>query len=231
MTVNEQWRDNRDEMLAGEFLLFGLLGKLLYNQPAQDEIQALVDEAIFTDAPFAGEQPDIVAGLELLQQWAEAWQGNPDSVMRDLRVDWTRLFAGGGLAPVAPWESVYYSEERSLFSESTLDVRAWYRRFGLEPVNLYHEPDDHIALELLFVAHLARLGLAALEDSDEEALEGAVQGQRDFVRQHLLVWAPTWSEQMVLLAHTDYYRGLALLVRGALAELGQRLDVEKARTL
>lgn len=231
MTMNEQWRDNRDEMLAGEFLLFGLLGKLLYNQPAQDEIQALVDDEIFADAPFAGEHPDVVAGLELLRRWAGGWPGDAGSIMSDLLTDWTRLFAGGGLAPIAPWESVYYTEERVLFSESTLDVRAWYRRFGLEPANLYHEPDDHIGLELLFLAHLAHLGLAALEEGDEEALERAVQGQRDFCRQHLLVWAPTWCDQMVGLAFTDYYRGLALVVRGALVELARLLDVEKARAL
>lgn len=231
MTMDEQWRDNRDEMLAGEFLLFGLLGKLLYSQPAQDEIQALVDDEIFADTPFAGENSDVVAGLALLQQWAASYAEDASAALGDLRVDWTRLFAGGGLAPIAPWESVYYTEERTLFSESTLDVRAWYRRFGLEPANLHHEPDDHIGLELLFIAHLARLGLAALEEGDKEALERAIQGQRDFCRQHLLVWAPTWSEQMVMLAHTDFYRGLALVVRGALAELARLLDVEKVRAL
>jgi TorA maturation chaperone TorD len=231
MTLNEQWRENRDEMLAGEFLLFGMLGKLLYNQPAQDEIAVLIEDEIFTDAPFASENPDVVAGLAMLQQWAASYAEDAGAVFSDLQVDWTRLFAGGGLVPIAPWESVYYTEERVLFSESTLDVRAWYRRFGLELANLHHEPDDHIGLEMLFIAHLARLGLAALEEGDEEALERAVQGQRDFCRQHLLVWAPTWSEQMVILAQTDFYRGLALIVRGALTELARLLDVEKARSL
>lgn len=231
MTGTEQWRENRDEMLAGEFLLFGLLGKLLYNQPAQEEIQALVEDELFSDAPFASDHPDVLDGLALLQKWAAAYGEDGSAGLSDLQTDWTRLFAGGGLAPIAPWESVYYSEERLLFGESTLDVRAWYRRFGLELANLHHEPDDHIGLELLFIAHLAHLGLAALEEGDEAALARAIGAQRDFCRQHLLVWAPTWSEQMVTLAHTDFYRGLALVVRGALAELAGRLDVEKARPL
>jgi hypothetical protein len=36
---------------------------------------------------------------------------------------------------------------------------------------------------------------------------------------------------MVILAQTDFYRGLALIVRGALTELARLLDVEKARSL
>jgi TorA maturation chaperone TorD len=226
--MNDQWRGNRDERLAGELLLFGLLGKLLYNQPAQDELRALIEDEVFAEAPFANEQPDVAAGLALLQQWAESCPDDLGPIMGDLQADWTRLFAGGGLAPIAPWESVYYTEERVLFGESTLDVRAWYRRFGLELANLHHEPDDHIGLELLFIAHLAHMALAALEEGDEGALARALQGQRDFARQHLFVWAPTWCEQMVRLAHTDYYRGLALVVRGALAGLARLLDVEKA---
>src|SRR5690606_3101329 len=123
MTLNEQWRENRDEMLAGEFLLLGMLGKLLYNQPAQDELAILIADDVFTDAPIARENPHVFAGLAMLQQWAASYAEDARAVFSDLQVDWTRLCAGGGLAPIAPWESVYYTEERVLFSESTLDVR------------------------------------------------------------------------------------------------------------
>ena len=50
---------------------------------------------------------------------------------------------------LTPPESVYFSEERLVFQEETLQVREWYRRFDLQSVKL-HEPDDHVGLELTF---------------------------------------------------------------------------------
>ena len=49
-----------------------------------------------------------------------------------------------------------------IFQEQTLHVRQWYSRFGLQVVKLHKEPDDHIGLELEFVAHLANLALQAI---------------------------------------------------------------------
>jgi TorA maturation chaperone TorD len=106
-----------------------------------------------------------------------------------------------------------------------MDVRRWYRRFGLEAVNLKKEPDDHIGLELAFVAHLAGRALQTLEAGDREAFQEAIQAQRDFARRHLLVWTPLWCAQMVEYAKTPFYRGLALMLRGALDELAQFLDI------
>lgn len=71
---------------------------------------------------------------------------------------------GKVLAP--PWGSVYMSEERLVFQKETLEVRNWYREFGLAAENLYREPDDHIALELGFLAHLAKLEYEALKAKD-----------------------------------------------------------------
>jgi len=213
--------------LTGEVLLFGLLGKILYEIPAKDWLQPLVDDEVFTEAPFAETQPDVVTGLALLEKWGQVYQQDNDSdaVFKALQVDYTNLFTGMRKLPVAPWESVYFSEERLVFQEQTMDVRAWYRQYGLEVVNLKSEPDDHIGLELSFVAHLARLGLIALETGSAAEFQEMLAAQRAFLAKHLFLWAPLWCEQILEYARTDFYRGIALVIRGALAELSYLLEM------
>lgn len=223
--MNQPWRDDREQTFLGILLLFGLIGKLLHEEPEQDELQELVDDDVFAGAPFAAQHPDVRAGLSALQRWSDDWRADADKTMTDLRVDWTRLFAGAGLAPISPWESIFRSEEGALFDANTLVVRAWYRQFGLELSNLHREPDDHIGLELLFIAQLARQGLSALKNEDDKGYNRTLQGMCDFSREHLLAWAPAWSERAAELSNTDFYRGLALVVRGALTELSGVLDV------
>lgn len=227
MTTEKQTNAAWQIQLAGEVLLFSLLGKILYEIPARNGIQALVDNEVFTEAPFAEAHPDVLKGLALLEKWSGLFQqnGRSDDLFKEVQVDYTNLFTGMRKLPIAPWESVYFSDERLVFQTQTMDVRAWYRRYGLEVEKLHQEPDDHIGLELMFLAHLAQLGLTALESGNVLNFEQMLAAQRGFLTKHLLSWAPLWCEQMLEYARTDFYRGLALVIRGALLELSRILEV------
>jgi TorA maturation chaperone TorD len=146
-------------------------------------------------------------------------------MFEDVQADYTRLFIGPGQVLTPPWESVYFSEERLTFQKETLDVRNWYKRFGLQAAKIYNEPDDHIGLELEFIAHLARLGLDALEKNDAAAFDKSLDAQRGFLVEHLLRWAPDWCEQVQSRANTGFYRGISLVTRGSLEESAKILDL------
>lgn len=211
--------------LAGEALVFDLLGKLLYEYPERKWLQFLADESVFDEIPFGADQPDTVTGLQLLQQWTRTYRGGLlNGAVDDLRADYTGLFLGPGKVLTPPWESVQFTDERLLFQEQTLQVRRWYQRFGLEVVKFRNEPDDHVGLELAFLAHLARQGLAALAQGHPAQLAETWQAQREFLHAHPLRWVPGWCEQVVAQARTDFYRGAALLVRGAVVELASTLE-------
>ena len=215
-----EWR----EILTGEMLTFGLLGKAFYTYPERPWLQSLVDEDVFAEVPFAAEQPDVTAALLLLQTWSQANKaGISNETFDNLRADCTRLFIGPGKVLTPPWESVQFSEERLTFQEQTLQVRGWYQRFGLVAEKLYAEPDDHIGLELEFIAHLARLGLAALEENDQSKFNQLLDGQRGFMSEHLKRWGPAWCSQVENHAQTDFYRGIAQLTRGVLQEAAKIL--------
>ncbi|MCX6064691.1 MAG: hypothetical protein NT121_02910, partial [Chloroflexi bacterium] len=55
-------------VLMGEVLLFGLLGKALYQNLDKDWLETLIQEEIFAEAPFGAEQAEIKSGLEFLQR-------------------------------------------------------------------------------------------------------------------------------------------------------------------
>lgn len=215
------------EILTGEMLLFGLVGQAIYQYADRQWLESLAAQDIFSEAPFAGENPDVIAGLEQLQAWSAANRnGMTDETFDDLRAEFTRLFAGGpGPVQAPPWESVFFSRDRLVFQQETLEVRGWYGKFGLELVNKYQEPDDHIGIEMGFIAHLAQLALAAEEAGDAARREELLQAQSGFLSDHLLRWGPVWAGLVLKYARTPFYRGLAYLTRGALTEIAVCLAI------
>lgn len=228
MGMNELDPDNVNwaEVLTGEVLLFGLLGKILYTYPEESWLEPLFEDDIFEEAPFAGGHPDVIAGLALLTRLEEEYNRNTNGIIKNLKLDYTRLFDHTDRIPVVPWESVYLSTDNLLFQEETLDVRSWYLNYGLEITRKYKEPDDHIGLELAFLAHLASLSLNAFEEGDKSKFEEMLFAQRRFLSAHPLMWMPTWCDLVEEHAHTDFYRGVALILRGALMEIAEILELE-----
>ena len=110
--------------------------------------------------------------------------------------EYTRLFIGPVSLVAPPWESVYGQQDALLFQESTLEVRNTYRRFGLIPEGYPHVADDSLALELHFMTLLAQRSLDAFYAGEDADLSESLTGASDFLRKHLLVWVPKFTERM-----------------------------------
>lgn len=209
--------------LLAEQVVLGLFGKLLFDDPDKEWLEMVAKEGVFEEIPFADGQEDVQQGMALLQAWNEENKnGLSVEAFEALRDDYTPLFIGPGKVKAPPWESIYFTKERSIFREETLAVREWYRRYGLESVKLYHEPDDHIGLELAFLSHLAGLAFQALEEGDSQFGE-LLQAQKTFLSEHTLKWVAGWSGLVLEHARTDFFKGVALVVRGVMKELQGKL--------
>ncbi len=225
-THNIDWK----EILMGEILLMGVLSKTTQSNPEKEWLQSLINEDIFSESPLESKHPDLEAGLHILQAWAQKnVNGISDENLTDLKADYVRLFLGLPKPIAPPWESVYFNEDRMIFQQQTLQVREWYRRYGLEAEKLYKEPDDHVGLELSFLAYLATKGIKALDEQDNPRFEEVLNAQRDFLAKHLGAWGLTWCGLVEKNARTDFYKGLAYLTRGALSELSEVLGVKLAK--
>jgi TorA maturation chaperone TorD len=216
--------------LTGEVLLLSLLSKILYSEPELEMLENISREDVFSDSPFAAEDTDVINGLGYLQKWSNEFQADDNEEIRtEIKSDYVRIMVGADDFNTPPWESVFFNENRMIFQEETLKVRSWYKRFGLASEKLYNEPDDHIALEISFIAHLASLSLEALKKDDEDTFEKTMIAQHDFLKEHLLQWGPTWCDLVYQNAQTDFYKGTALLLKGALMELKAIFDLEVSR--
>jgi len=184
----------------------------LFLDPADESlITALRDGSTLADWPLPADQ-DTVRGLEALAAGAT-------TALEVLRVDHRDLFEGPDHVLACPYESVYLSDEHLTFEKQTLDVREFYRQFGVEAPSVGTEPDDHIGLELSFISHLCLLGLDAIESADTDAETAMIASIGDFLEQHLLRWVDSCLDRVVEHATTDFYRGLGYLTRGTVRHL------------
>lgn len=219
--------EDKLQRIEGYGLFFGLVGKLIYAFPDKAMLASLVEEDVFAEFPVESENPDFVRGSALLCNWTAAYASAPDpqEAFSQIRVDATRLFAGYQSIDTPPWESVYFNKERMIFQEQTLDVRRWYGTYGLQLVQKNHEPDDHIGLELDFIAHV--LGLA-LESEDAQRADELIADAVRFACEHPAAWAKQWAESVDREARTDYYRGLALVAVAVLEDFVAEFSGPKA---
>ncbi len=160
------------------------------------------------------------AGLTLLVESERS--GESADAVRD---DHFRLFRGPAAVAAPPWASVHLSPEKLLFEDETFAVREAYARHGLAAPLLNREPDDHIALELEFCATLLSRSLDADEASDADAAAALRTAHDEFVRDHLLSFAPSFFALVRERAATRFYRGVAALGTDAVAGIAAALGV------
>lgn len=145
--------------------------------------------------------------------------------------DYMRLVGGPGKLAAPPWESVYVTGERMLMQACTLEVRNAYRSSGFIPAMYPHVADDHIALELGFMAALASRATAALEPDDAERAAEELRRSADFLDRHLAKWSTPYAADLAAASRGGLFFHAANLLqkivsrdRILLKELSSRLE-------
>lgn len=159
--------------------------------PSFDAMSSLDAQAAAQEWPFVDEDA-ARACLEQMQA------GLSNGVDDDLMWEFRRLFTGPGHKAAPPWGSVYTDRECVVFGLSTLDLRQWMRERGIKRKGDANDPEDHIGLMLELMAWIAR---NRPDDLD------------DYLRLHLLTWAPHFLSFMEDATTHPFYRGLARLTR------------------
>ncbi len=188
---------------------YTLTSRLLLEAPDLALLDRIGHPGLLDEWPIGGDRSR--QGVRLLVTGASE---GPVPLARDHQ----RLFVGPGPLLAPPYESVYRSREHLLFEEQTLQVREAYRAFGLVAPALNREPDDHIGLELHFLAEVCLRSLDALDAGDDDRFDATLAAHQAFLTDHLLVWGPSCLELLETNAQTDYYRGVAQLTAGLLDE-------------
>ncbi len=191
---------------------WSVLGRLFAeapDQPVLDETRSpeLLDVWPLPDGPRTAEGTSALAESATLGETVD-----------QVSDDFQQLFVGPFHLPAPPWESAYRSKERLLFEQETLQVREFYRRHGLQAPKLNQEADDHISLELEFLARLLDRAGAAEAGGDAEQARYLVAEHERFLAEHLSAWAPQFFADVEANAQTTCYRGLGVLGADAVAQ-------------
>jgi TorA maturation chaperone TorD len=145
--------------------------------------------------------------LGLLPTQPEIWQYTRSAVcalassqeaLDDLAAAYAELYLTGALG-VSACESAWLDEDNLLCQAPMFELRALYRKAGLVATNWRMRSEDHVALQLTYIAHCA------------QHAQGAASWQvlADMLDQHLLLWMPQFAQQAAQRGAHPFYAGLA----------------------
>lgn len=191
--------------------MYALLARLWREEADADLLRRLCQLRLPADV----DNPDVVEGLATLKASAA---DNSDQMLGALAREFTRLFLGSGQTAAAfPYESVYTSAGRLLMQDARDAVVKAYRAEGLERAGEFTEPEDHVAFELEFMAHLCQQTSAALRRSDDGSALTYFDKQQDFLSGHIGAWVQAFCADVLRLAELDFYKGIARVTGGFIA--------------
>ena len=155
------------------------------------------------------------AGQTALTGLRAAVMAGPDepepAELEVLAADFAAIYLNHALG-ASPEESVWRDPDHLARQQPMFAVREWYRQHGVVAGDWRCCPDDHLSLELAFVAHL-------LSGASEAGL-GAAAG---FLDQHPLRWVGAFARRVAERSDSPFYASLALLTWAYLEELRELL--------
>lgn len=119
-----------------------------------------------------------------------------------LVIDYAKLFVGPFDMKAPPYGSVYLDEGRRLMGDSTKAVEKFYSESGMEKLNVYHQPADHITVEFEFMYFLY---FKYVETGELKYLEL----MQRFIGQFLMPWVFKFSKKIKEYANEPFYLKLA----------------------
>jgi TorA maturation chaperone TorD len=112
----------------------------------------------------------------------------------DIESEYQRVFGLVMSKQCPPYETEYYRQTFSVFrSQMLTDIAGFYSAFGLEPSRDRPDRQDHISLELEFMAWLIAATSHPRREGDSSGAEICLEAQRRFFGKHLGLWAPAFA--------------------------------------
>ncbi|MEA3290773.1 MAG: molecular chaperone TorD family protein [Pseudomonadota bacterium] len=162
------------------------------------------------------------AGIAACRRVAEGLALLPDppdqEIVDWLAVDYADIYLSHALR-ASPFESVWLDEDQLLNQQPMFEIRKWYEHYGVATQNWRQRSDDHITIQLQFLALL----LLPAPDEEESEAETRLADAARFMDEHLLRWLPDFALRVSERCGTVYFAGVALLSDAYLDQLRDHL--------
>lgn len=199
------------EAVAGDL---SMLADLHDREPTADVISAVQAGPIQDQLALVLRSDPGLAALEAMWLAADAL-GNPvtAAALDSLAAGYADVYLRHTYR-AAPTESVWLTEDGLERQVPMLEVRAFYRRHNLRVTDDANRPDDHLVLQLRFIAHLLKPSGDGVPDFRTAA---------QFMDEHILRWIRSHAIRLVQGRAPDWYAALSLLTTSYLDELRDHL--------
>jgi len=200
-----------------------LLAGLHDRELSIDSIRQLAAESPHNWFALSLTSEDSRVGFNLLAEYLAqfASQSEDEMTLLDtLAADYADLYLTFGKR-ISPTESFWLTEDHIERQEPMFEVRRWYRHHGMSARDWRKRSDDHLVLQLDFVAQLLK--------------EGTTPSCKDagrFLDRHLRRWSRKFLGGMAEKATTQFYAGLGLITQAILEEVRSIIEeiTEEPRT-
>jgi len=118
----------------------------------------------------------------------------------DLAADYAAIYLTGAYG-ASPCESVWTDDDHLACQDAMFALRQIYAEAGLAATDWRRRPDDHLVLQLLYLAHVLRRA-----DGRDALIRLAT-----VMDEHLLRWLPEFARRVEQRSATDFYAVLARL--------------------
>ena len=172
--------------------LYALTSRILMNEIDETLLKSIVDDE------------NMLAFFPSFKDWDKRKQLSPkDLVEKYLNVDFTNLF----LLHLIPYESFYLRDDQMMETGGDNPVQTLYNDFDfrVELDKARVMSADHIGVELEFMYKLCEAEYKALEDGEYEIAAEIAEIEYNFLKDHLLEWAPMFLLNVKSEAGTAFY--------------------------
>lgn len=193
--------------------LYKTLGTLLL-EPIRKENKEIITPAFWANFPIeASANSQLESGLEqLINSTSKLEELHTEEAIESVMYEYTDLFIGLGVPKAAPIESFYRSDKKMIFGETTFEMKNMLNEHGLESIEKDRQPEDHLGMQLLFVAMLTEK-LLTLEEEEHMDI---IREQIPFIGMHLIAWIPDLCADAKEHGSVGFYGGLIELIWGVI---------------
>ncbi|EJL6627962.1 molecular chaperone TorD [Vibrio cholerae] len=170
--------------------IYWWLSSLFFKELSEQDIARYHSAEVRTFLSGLADEQSLNREVKHLVEALNRLQDRQDAQL-ELAADFCDLFLKSDRDSALPYASVY-TDQGLLNGKPAQQMRELLGAHGVKVEQNLNEPEDHLAIQLDFLAHLA---ISANQIEHSAQLSLALQAQSDFISQHLLTWLPAFAER------------------------------------
>ncbi|EOX4255781.1 molecular chaperone TorD [Vibrio cholerae] len=170
--------------------IYWWLSSLFFKELSEQDIARYHSAEVRTFLSGLADEQSLSREVKHLVEALNRLQDRQDAQL-ELAADFCDLFLKSDRDSALPYASVY-ADQGLLNGKPAQQMRELLRAHGVKVEQNLNEPEDHLAIQLDFLAHLA---ISANQIEHSAQLSLALQAQSDFISQLLLTWLPAFAER------------------------------------